>query len=428
MIKNFVFIVQTTWILGCQAFLYYTGLSSALECTKSFAEKLGSINMFYVKALQSLSTNTHLLNSEQIEYLSKFTDHVPFDTSEIDRSFEDTINTVSHEQSAKFELVKTQNVLAPIRSGMVAVVYEGVLNGKRVVIKVVRRGAAEHIKEALDRIEFLARCTAWLPYVRDLNVRDLICENKEDMLKQTDFNNEVNNIQRMHSLWDKLDYVNVPTVYPEYTEANSSIIVMDWLDGIRMEDIDKKDSDAYCMLLAKYSAKCLLFDRYFHGDLHAGNIFFMKNKEGQHQLGIIDYGVMGELTKKEQNQFYQFFTTISKTDDFLDVADVMIDALAEPKSSVDSLSTDDREALRSDLAAITKEAFTEKENMGPKEIYLINSRMRTNNLALTKSFCRVELALAISDSVCAQLGEETTYLKNIQKAVREMFDIDLVTC
>ena len=428
MIENLVFVFQTTWILGCQAFLYYTGLKSALNCTKSFAENMGKINMFYIKALQSLSTNAHLLNAEQIEYLSQFTDRVPFHPNEIDLGFEKSIQDVALSHNSKFEINKTQGMLVPIRSGMVAVVYQGVLKGRHVVIKVVRKGAAERIKKALDRVEFLVRCTAWLPYLRDLNMKDIICENREDMLMQTDFNNEVKNIQRMHSHWDKINYVIIPKVYEEYTEANSSVIVMDWLDGKRMEEIDKDDSDAYSMLLAKYSAKCLLFDRYFHGDLHAGNIFFMKSDEGDCRLGIIDYGVMGELTKREQNLFYQFFTSISTTEDFLDVADVMIDAIAEPKEAVDALGDRDRESLRSDLASITKEAFTEKENMGPEEIYLINRRLRRHGLILAKSFCRVELALAISDSVCARLGVETTYLSNIQKAVREMFNLDMVTC
>ena len=428
MIADFVFLIQTSWILGCQAFLYYTGVRNALNCTKAFAEKLGGINMFYIKALQSLSTNAHVLNPDQIEYLSQFTDHVPFHPDEIDTTFEESIQEVSATNNWKFEISKTQGMLVPMRAGMVAVVYEGNLNGERVVIKVVRKGAVQRIKEALDRIEFLVRCTSWFPYLRDLNLRDLICENREDMLQQTDFNNEVSNIERMHRHWDKMDYVVVPKVYQEYTNANNSVIVMQWLDGQRMEAIDKKDSDAYSMLLAKYSAKCLLFDRYFHGDLHAGNIFFMKDENGALQLGIIDYGVMGELTKREQNLFYQFFTSVSTTSDYLDVADVMIDAIAEPKTAVDALSNDDRESLRRDLAAITKVAFTQKENMGPEEIYQINRRLRRHGLTLAKSFCRVELALAISDSVCARLGVETTYLTNIQKAVREMFNLELITC
>ena len=49
----------------------------------------------------------------------------------------------------------------------------------------------------------------------NLGLVNYVSENKEDMLKQTDFNNEFNNIQRMHSLWDKLDYVNVPALERE---------------------------------------------------------------------------------------------------------------------------------------------------------------------------------------------------------------------
>jgi len=40
---------------------------------------------------------------------------------------------------------------------------------------------------------------------------------------------------------------------------------------------------------------------------------------------------------------------------------------------------------------------------------------------LSKSFCKIELSLAISDSVSKHLSYETTYMDNFEKAILEMF-------
>src|SRR5690606_35966730 len=67
----------------------------------------------------------------------------------------------------------------------------------------------------------------------------------------------------------------------------------------------------------------LLSDGFFHADLHGGNFFVLKNG----RIGIIDFGLMGTLSKKNRaNLVAILYAVITQNFDnlvyeFLDVAD-----------------------------------------------------------------------------------------------------------
>ena len=62
--------------------------------------------------------------------------------------------------------------------------------------------------------------------------------------------------------------------------------------------------------MSKFIIKSLLFDGLYHGDLHAGNILFLENNK----IGILDFGIIGELTREEQNEYFEFFNYLKDED------------------------------------------------------------------------------------------------------------------
>ena len=53
---------------------------------------------------------------------------------------------------------------------------------------------------------------------------------------------------------------------------------MDYIKGDRLVDILPEDKEIYCEILAKFSIKCIFFDGVYHGDMHQGNLIFLKNE------------------------------------------------------------------------------------------------------------------------------------------------------
>jgi ubiquinone biosynthesis protein len=417
-ISNIVFLTQTFFICLEFGFLYAINYDEEIRF-ENFIKQLASLNIFYVKLFQSICTNNYLLNDMQIEYLLKYTDEVPFSSNEIDISIERSLDTTALRISDNLEINKHGEYLYPYKSGMISLIYRGTLNGEKVIIKVLRKNIKNRLRFALKRMNFLFKLIGYLPYIKTFQLNELIKENKAILMSQTNFNNEVENINKMYSNCLNTDYVKIPKVYPEYTNDNSSVIVMEFLDGCKLEELDENDKDIYCEQLAKFSVKCILYNRLYHADLHPGNILFIK-ENGKHKLGIIDFGIMGELTKNEQNYYFKLLTSIANTKDYEDVIDIFLDGLVEPREKIKELSKTRYQILRSELANILNNKQT--NYITSCDVFKINTILGKYNLFLSKNFCKVELCMAISDSVISKLSCNKSYLDYMKENVLSVFN------
>jgi predicted unusual protein kinase regulating ubiquinone biosynthesis (AarF/ABC1/UbiB family) len=303
---------------------------------------------------------------------------------------------------------------------MIALVYTGTLNGKRIIIKVLRKNIRARMEVALEKIDFLGKLIGRIPYIKALNLGDLIEENKLIMLSQTSLSTEVENIQIMFKNCQYTDYVIIPRVYPEYTNDDNSLIVMDYIDGRKLDEITCEDKETYCIQLAQFGIKCILYNRVYHGDLHPGNILFIKDELGNQRLGIIDFGIMGELTREEQNYYYNLLNIMNNSVDYIDVVTLILNKLVQPQQRVESLSTEMRNDMTNKLANIFYNACMVKRSIDTNDIYNITKILRAYNLTLAKSFCKIQLCMAVADSVIRKLSDSSTYLDNVKKVVSEM--------
>lgn len=417
-ISNIVFLTQTFFICLEFGFLYAINYDEEIRF-ENFIKQLASLNIFYVKLFQSICTNNYLLNDMQIEYLLKYTDEVPFSSNEIDISIERSLDTTALRISDNLEINKHGEYLYPYKSGMISLIYRGTLNGEKVIIKVLRKNIKNRLRFALKRMNFLFKLIGYLPYIKTFQLNELIKENKAILMSQTNFNNEVENINKMYSNCLNTDYVKIPKVYPEYTNDNSSVIVMEFLDGCKLEQLHENDKDIYCEQLAKFSVKCILYNRLYHADLHPGNILFIK-ENGKHKLGIIDFGIMGELTKNEQNYYFKLLTSIANTKNYEDVIDIFLDGLVEPREKIKELSKTRYQILRSELANILNNKQT--NYITSCDVFKINTILGKYNLFLSKNFCKVELCMAISDSVISKLSCNKSYLDYMKENVLSVFN------
>lgn len=379
--------------------------------------QLSNINIFYTKLFQAISTNNHLLTKEQTEYLTRYTDDVPFASDEIDPSFEVEIRKISKQLNHNFEINKQGEYLVPLKSGMVSLVYTGTLNGQRVAIKVLRKNIRQKLDDALNKVDFLMKIIGKWPYIRAFNVNELISENRTILIEQTDLSNEVKNINKIYKNCLHTDYVIIPKVYEEYRAEDASFFVMDYLEGRKLNEISDEEKEVYCLQLAKFGIKCILYNRVYHGDLHPGNILFMKDESGVLRLGIIDFGIIGELTREEQNFYYKILKIMSNSSTYIELATIVVNNLIEPKNTIASLSTNKYDKLLSDLVVILTKSISVNSSFEASVIYEINRLLRSYNVALSKSFCKIQLCMAVSDSVVNKLSNKTTYLDNVKKIV-----------
>ena len=248
------------------------------------------------------------------------------------------------------------------------------------------------------------------------------------MTEQLDFTNEINNIQVFYEKFKDVKDICIPHVYSYFTEANANAIVMDYIEGTRLENIDAEDKDEYSKILSRFNIKSFFYDSIYHADLHSGNIIFMKEKDTQGlndvlKIGVIDYGIIGKLTREEQNIFFNFFKILVSRN-YKKLATYIVSHLSEPleKGEKGEKHVNINEKLIKDIYNICYHTLSVKQIFfGGEEIYEVNKILKTEGLTFSKFFCRIELAIAISENVCNSLCKDKTYIEQLMCAFKELF-------
>jgi predicted unusual protein kinase regulating ubiquinone biosynthesis (AarF/ABC1/UbiB family) len=264
-----------------------------------------------------------------------------------------------------------------------------------------------------------------------MNICDIFEENREIMRGQLDFKNEIDNIDVFYDKFKDVKDVCIPRVYSYFTEANPNAIVMDYIEGVRLENVCAEDKDEYSKILSKFNIKSVFYDSIYHADLHSGNIIFMKepsdtNASHTLKIGIIDYGIIGKLTREEQNIFFNFFKILVSRN-YEKLAKYIVEHLSEPIEKGEKGEKGEKcdklnEKLIKDVYDVCYHTLSVKQIFfGGEEIYEVNKILKTQNLTFSKFFCRIELAIAISENVCNSLCKDKTYIEQLMSAFKDLF-------
>ena len=454
--------LSAAYILTRETMRYKCNYYTYNEYIKNLALNFSRENIFFIKFFQAVCTTSHpLLTDDVLQYLNTFTDNAPYTDSEIDV---ESLERLMQEYSIE---IKTPFV--PIKSGAISLIFEGTLTSekgqrqvenqkeKSVIIKCKRVGIDDKIQDAIFSMNHLISFTKIVPHIKNLNVHDIYNENKQSIIDQLSFYKEVRNIEMYYSKWNKpgLDYIKIPKVYSEITQQIPNVIVMERIVGNTIYNIDPEDKDRYANLLAKFNFKSVFYDSMYHGDIHPGNVFFIKEpkvnstasiddddnsensddsdntnendgsdnandannsnnndfKKYKYKLGVIDFGIVGKFSREMQNTIFHLFKGLyEKNHDA--VAHCIIDNLVEPRDAL----TPEKNGELIDIISKYSESHFGKEThrfLDAEDIIKINKILYGFGVQFSKEFCKIELSFAISDSVCKLLTNKTTYMDQL---------------
>lgn len=448
--------LSASYILTRETIRYKCNGYTYNEYIKQLALQMSRENIFFIKFFQAVCTTSHpLLTDDLAQYLNTFTDNAPYTDSEIDvESLERLINEYSIEMKTPF---------VPIKSGAISLIFEGTLKsssgqdqgerqGERekeesIIIKCKRVGIDDKIQDAIFNMNYLISFTRFVPHIKNLNIHDIYNENKQSIVDQLSFHKEVRNIELFYSKWNKpgLDYIKIPKVYSEITQQIPNVIVMERIVGNTIYNIDPEDKDRYAKLLAKFNFKSVFYDSMYHGDIHPGNVFFIKElkvksnasidddddgsegsdddgsssdnandndfKKYNYKLGVIDFGIVGKFSREMQNTIFHLFKGLyEKNHDA--VAHCIIDNLVEPR---DALTNEKKNELIDIVSKYSESHFGKDTHrfLDAEDIIKINKILYGFGVQFSKEFCKIELSFAISDSVCKLLTNKTTYVDQL---------------
>lgn len=419
LIENIKFSVLTSGCIAWQGLCYLLG-RERFNCIKNIANYLSDQNIIYSKIFQSLSCGANILSKEEMLFLSRFNDEAPYNKEDI-WDIDTIIRNVNITTGKSLEV---DNI--PLKSGMIALAYKGKLEGEDIIIKVKRKNILAKLNDGLDKMEYIMNLTQYLPYLNLLSLPEIFEENRDDMLKQTDFKNELNMSEQVYNNFKLIDDIVIPKVYREFTEVDNRIIVMKFIQGKTLHNVEKEKRYEYGELIAKYSMKSLLYDRLYHNDLHAGNVIFIEDLENNiKKIGVIDFGTTGTLSRDQQDIFYTFFKEGAINKDYDAARNVLVNDLTCPKEVYNNLEEERKTELLNELTSLTRDCFDSVAAIDAELLYNLNLCLRKYNLKLSRYFCKLQLSLGICGSVCNELcdGEEgRNYMSCIEKAIKIMVE------
>jgi len=249
-------------------------------------EELGKLNIIFAKIFQwsFLDENNHnnyLITKEIYQYVFNYTTNTPYDTDDIDYKSLIEIYNIAKQNN---DNIIIENI-KPINSGTISLIFKAKLNDKPVVIKLLRKDIKKKIIDGIKLLKIIGYIISFIPNVNLFMLDKIIEKNKNNFYLQVDFLNEINNIELFYNSLEKNKFIIVPKVYEYYTKTNTNIIVMDFINGNKINELSKEEKINFILPLAKLTKNCLFIKKIMHCDLHQGNILFIK----QENEGIFSY-------------------------------------------------------------------------------------------------------------------------------------------
>ena len=139
---------------------------------------------------------------------------------------------------------------------------------------------------------------------RTYNLPAMAKEFERSIFKELNYMEEIRNIGKVTKNFEKIDYVKIPEVYPEY--CSSKLITMELIDGYELPELYGNGIEGIDnTLIAQYGTqsylKQVLIDGFFHADPHPGNLFVTRDVK----LCYIDFGMMGIVDDEFKSNFAQ---------------------------------------------------------------------------------------------------------------------------
>ncbi len=226
----------------------------------------------------------------------------------------------------------------PIATASISQVYQAKLKetGEEIVIKIRKPGIIKKIKGDIEIILWLADLLDKHSQFADrIHFREISEEFFLSMNEEINLINEKNNLKKFKENFDTQEWnevVSFPKVYERY--CSESVIVMEKMQGKTLYELDETFLSLNRKSFAKKGAEILikqiLYDGFFHSDLHAGNVLF---NEETLKIEIIDCGMIGRLDNFVKERIIDMFIAFASKD-YLKLATIYVE-ISETENLVD---------------------------------------------------------------------------------------------
>jgi predicted unusual protein kinase regulating ubiquinone biosynthesis (AarF/ABC1/UbiB family) len=430
-LKQLWFLFNVSFIFSTE-FAYYLFHMDNLHFIDRLTRRLASVNILYVKVFQAIALNNSLIDDKINNTLLKFTDNAPWFEDDIDVN---TLNALKDE----YQLVISDGVYHPINSGMISLVYKAIRisDESNVIIKIKRKNIEKKLEDAIDNLLFFMYILSFFPLMHKFQLAEVVNKNIDIIKHQVNFDEEVQNLLKIKHNCTHLKYVKIPEVFKDVTDKYRNVILMELIDGLPINQIEEEDYEEFAKQVLKFGFVTTLLHGATHGDLHGGNILFIKDendKKHKYKIGVIDFGIIYEIESSFKGIMFDIFIDFFNNPAQVTVEKLLYSGLIEPLELVKSLPDVHRNHIIKVSSDMLHEAIHNSQCANQLQLYkfLLEfkkyiSNPEISNLGLRPSddFVKTQLVLAMSHGVTLTLCKDD-YMTFANKVVNELFQTDMI--
>ncbi|NEO40558.1 MAG: AarF/ABC1/UbiB kinase family protein [Moorea sp. SIOASIH] len=310
--------------------IYYLGIQRRRITNKPDIQKAANelreifqdLGGFWVKTGQLLALRSDLFPEEVCEQLIRLQFEAIGFPMALVRS------TIESELGAPMEKIFQDFDETPLAAASIGQVHRATLRSKRknvpVIVKIQRPNLEEAFKRDLDLIKVIAKLLIAFNVMSYLRLDEAVSELDKIFKEELDYRYEASNTRKMRKTL-KQHKIYVPKIYNKYSKRR--VLVMEYIDGVLASDYikvlardpvrvsqwqdendfepEKVGETMFISLLRQ-----VFEDNLYHGDLHPGNIIFLRRSK----VAFIDMGSVGSLDRNLRVTYNEYTNSLSDGD------------------------------------------------------------------------------------------------------------------
>lgn len=419
------------WIFGSESILYllFNNWSSYVQ---RLATGLASVNILYVKVFQAIASNNNLIDELTNSELLRFTDNAPWNYDDI--HFKELCELLDD-----YKLYLKEDNELPINSGMISLVFKAYkcFDNEPVIIKMKRKGIDIKLTHAIENLKTLLYFISFIPFFNKYQIANVINKNIEIIRHQTNFKEEVENIVKVKNNCENLKYVKIPQVYTEVTEKYPNFIMMEYIDGLKINQLEEADYEGFSKQVLKFGLVTTIVHGVAHGDLHSGNILFIKDvydEKYPHKIGVIDFGIIFEIENGYKEALFEFLTQLFDRPPRQSVIQLLNSVIIKDNDIIFKIPQKDYESIVNIGVELFTEALNNTQNVNQIQLYKFLSKIKEylNKKELmdlgiqpSDNFVKTQLVLAMAHGVTLTLCKNN-FVPLIDEVLNELFHTKMI--
>jgi predicted unusual protein kinase regulating ubiquinone biosynthesis (AarF/ABC1/UbiB family) len=430
--KSVLFCFKVFQIFVSEIFLYLIFKDYSI-LIHNLTNRLSSINILYVKIFQAFALNNHFIDDLTNNKLLQFTDNAPW-------CFEDYDLNELNEISDKFNIILRCGYEVPINSGMISLVFKGYKKDNiniPVIIKMKRKNIEIKLNEAIQNLLFFMYILSFIPIINKYQLSEVVNKNIEIIRQQTNFLEEVDNMILIKNNCKNLKYVIIPTANRNITELYADVIVMEYIDGIKISQLKEEDYNNFAKTVIKFGLVTTIIHGVTHGDLHSGNILFIKDKNDKkytHKIGIIDFGIIYKVEANYKGLLFDVLTQMFEKSPRQTAEKLLSSDIIEPQGILQQIPLHHYNNILSFLEVIIDETIHNSKKANQVQIYKFISNLKEylsskelSNIGIKPSdnFVKTQLVLAMAHGVTLTLCKDN-FIGLMDTVLNELFHTNLL--